>query len=196
MFNSILPWSKGLEGKAWGLFIPCCRSSRVLCSYPILLLSCFCSCVLFSGCKTISVGCGSPRRGLSESHFPAVSSCAPYRRGFSMWGPLAGCQASCLVELLYDAFCGHLRAQEAWYLVPASFLIQEAVLNDMSVGLRRARATEGCWIALPYKPMNHAHPPFRLLLIIKMHDSTSLKIDTFFCPQQCLWHWAFYKSKK
>lgn len=171
-----------------GLVYPMLQKKQGDCSYPLLLLFCFAP--VFSWCRTICAGCGSPGRGVQESHFPTVASCAPYGGLLLVVRPLAGCQASCLVMLLYDTSCSHLRAQEVRRLVPGCFQTPEVVLKDISVDLRRARATEGCWIAILYSPTKHIHPPLRLLLIIKLPNGSSLKIDTFSCPQQCSWSWA------
>lgn len=139
-----------------GLVYPMLQKKQGDCSLPSFTTLLLCSSVLFSWLKTISVGSGSlGEGGLSESHFPAVPSCAPYRgaspcdKAFGRLPSLLSCQASLWCLLWSPQNPGSM----------ARFCTQEVVLKDMSVDLRRARATEGCWIVIPYSPMNHAPPP-------------------------------------
>lgn len=135
LFNSILPWSKSLECKAYGLFTPCCRNSRVIA--PTL----FDYSVLFSRCKTISGGCGSPGGRLSESQFSSCEQlCSLWGGGFAMWkafGRLPGLLSRFLMMLA--VVTSEARKHGAWRQL--TLQAQEVVFNDMSVDLRRARAT-------------------------------------------------------
>lgn len=137
LFNSILPWSKGLECQAQGLFTPCCRNSRVMGAYPLLLLSCFAPLFCFPGTKQFPLAVGAWVGGLSESHFPAVASCVPHwgispcGKDFGRLPELLSCQES-LWFLVWSP-------QNAESMVASTSLPSKP--RSCSLDLRRARGT-------------------------------------------------------